>query len=252
MNVEYHHWHSDRLGQKFELKSYGHAGRPMMVFPSSDGHFWDYEDHGMIAAAAPWIDAGKLRVYSVDGRDWESWSNTSIGSWDRGARHETYDATIAQEVIPFIRQTSGVNGRNLIVTGCSGGAYHAANFMFRHPDLCDTAILLSGVYSTKHFRTDHVDDYDYAHPSVYFNNPLRYLPGLNDPWHLDRLKQSRIILCCGQGAWEDDCLRETYDLARVLRDRGIPHWLDIWGHDVNHDWNWWRVQLPYFLGKLEL
>lgn len=250
MKVEYHHWHSDRLGQKFECKSYGHDGLPMMVFPSSEGHFWDYEDHGMIGVVEPWIEAGKLRVISVDGRDWESWSNTRIGSWDRGDRHNAYDAAIAEEAVPFIRHLTGRNDRRLIVTGCSGGAFHAANFLFRHPDLCDTAILLSGVYSTKHFRTDHVDDYDYAHPSVYFNNPLHYLPGLNDDWRLQRLRESRIILCCGQGAYEEECLDETYKLARVLTDKSIPHWLDIWGRDVNHDWPWWRRQLPYFLEKL--
>jgi esterase/lipase superfamily enzyme len=126
MNVQYHSWHSDRLGQKFELKSYGHGGVPMMAFPSSDGHFWDYEDHGMIEAARPFIDAGRVQVFSVDGRDWESWSNTSIGSWDRGNRHNAYDATIAEEVVPFIRGQTGHQGRRMIVTGCSGGGYHAA------------------------------------------------------------------------------------------------------------------------------
>jgi esterase/lipase superfamily enzyme len=106
------------------------------------------------------------------------------------------------------------------------------------------------VYSTRHFRTDHVDDFDYGHPSVYFNNPLHYLKNLTDDWHLGRLRDSRIVLCCGQGAYEDECLAETYALSRVLNDKGISHWLDIWGKDVNHDWVWWRRQLPHFLEKL--
>ena len=32
--------------------------------------------------------------------------------------------------------------------------------------------------------------------------------------------------------------------------KGIDAWCDFWGHDVAHDWPWWRVQLPYFLEKL--
>ena len=28
---------------------------------------------------------------------------------------------------------------------------------------------------------------------------------------------------------------------------GIKIWFDYWGYDVNHDWPWWRIQLPYFL-----
>lgn len=251
MNTEYHYWDSPNLGQKFELKRYGHAGKPMIAFPSSEGHFWDYEDHGMIRACAPWIDSGKLQIFSVDGRDWESWSNTTIGSWDRANRHIAWEKCIADEAIPFIQHRCGTTGtRNLALTGCSGGAYHAANFLFRRPDLADTALCLSGVYSTRHFRTDHVDDYDYGNQAVFFNNPLRYLPGLEDQWHLSRLKQSQIILCCGQGTYEQECLDETYALSKILKSKDIDHWLDIWGFDVNHDWPWWRVQIAYFLEKL--
>lgn len=250
MNVEYHYWDSPRLGQKYEMKSFGHGGVPMIAFPSSDGHFWDYADHGMIDACHPWIDSGQLTVFCVDGRDWETWSNLSVGSWDRAARHNVFDDTIASEVIPFIHKKMNSSGRHIIVTGCSGGGYHAANFLFRHPDLCDTAICLSGVYSTKHFRTDKVDDYDYSHPAVYFNNPLHYLKGLSDEWYLNLLRQSKIILCCGQGAYEEECLEETRQLSRILDSRQIDHWMDIWGKDVNHDWPWWRVQIGYFLGKI--
>ncbi|MCS7032810.1 MAG: hypothetical protein NZ561_02320, partial [Phycisphaerae bacterium] len=153
---------------------------------------------------------------------------------------------------PFIHRTTGHDGRRVIVTGCSGGAFHAANFLFRHPDLCDTAICLSGVYSTRHFRKDHIDDFDYSYPGVYYNNPLHYLPGLRDEKYLAPLRNSRIILCCGQGAYEAECLEETCRLSDILNSKGINHWLDIWGHDVNHDWPWWRIQIAHFLGRLDL
>lgn len=252
MNVEYHHWDSPRLGQKFECKVYGSGGTPMMVFPSASGHFWDYEDHGMIEAVRPWIDNGRLQVFSVDGRDWESWANTSIPGHDRAVRADVWDDAICNEVVPLIHKVNATDPRHLIVTGCSGGAFHAANFIFRHPDLCDTAICLSGVYATKDFRTDHVDDYDYSDPQVYFNNPLFYLKNLHDDWYLSRLRDSNIIICVGQGAWEDECLSQSRQLSIELSAKNIPHWLDLWGADVNHDWPWWRVQIGYFLGKLDL
>jgi esterase/lipase superfamily enzyme len=250
MTTEYHHWHSSRLGQKFETKRYGERGTPMIAFPSAGGHFWDYEDQGMIEACRPFIEAGNLQIFAADGRDWETWSNTSIHPHDRAARHETWDSAIKDELIPFIREQTGRDGRNIIVTGCSGGAFHAANFMFRHPELVDTAILLSGVYSTKHFRTDKVDDYDYGDPLIYFNNPLHYLKDLHDAWYLKNLRNSRIILCCGQGRWEDECLAETKQLSIELNAKEIPHWLDLWGYDVDHEWTWWRKQIAYFLRKL--
>ena len=85
---------------------------------------------------------------------------------------------------------------------------------------------------------------------VYFNSPLLYLPGLTDEWHLSRYRDSDIIICVGQGAWEDEMLADARAMEGLLAAKGIPAWVDYWGQDVNHDWPWWRIQLPYFLGKL--
>ena len=38
--------------------------------------------------------------------------------------------------------------------------------------------------------------------------------------------------------------------SAVQKKLGIPAWVDLWGPDVNHDWPWWRRQMPYFLEKL--
>ncbi len=126
------------------------------------------------------------------------------------------------------------------------GGYHAANVVFKHPDVFDTVIALSGLYGPQYFVGDYVDD------SVYFNFPLLYLPNLTDPWYLDHFRKSHIIICTGQGAWEEDCLRETRALEQILQALDVPAWIDYWGYDVNHDWPWWRKQLPYFLSTLDL
>jgi esterase/lipase superfamily enzyme len=73
---------------------------------------------------------------------------------------------------------------------------------------------------------------------------------LADPWFLDRYRSSRIIVCVGQGAWEDEAIEDTRGLDHCFRQKSIPAWVDFWGHDVNHDWPWWYVQMNYFLGRL--
>ena len=133
-----------------------------------------------------------------------------------------------------------------MVIGASMGAYHAANFFFRHPDVFETTIALSGLYSLTMFVGDYMDD------NVYYNSPLSYLPDLEDPWYLEQYSKSNIIICCGQGAWEDEMIADSRALKLILDDKDIPNWVDFWGFDVNHDWPWWQKMLPYFLDHLSL
>ena len=133
-----------------------------------------------------------------------------------------------------------------MTTGVSMGAYHSANFFFRHPDIFDAMVSISGLYQLDYFIGGYMDD------AVYFNSPLLYLANMSDPWYLEQYRQSQIVVCAGQGAWEDQMLADTLDLKRILEEKGVPAWIDIWGQDVNHDWPWWRNMLPYFLSKLDL
>jgi esterase/lipase superfamily enzyme len=85
---------------------------------------------------------------------------------------------------------------------------------------------------------------------VYFKSPLQYLPGLEDPWYLERLRRAAIAFVVGQGAWEDGMLADTRAMEAILSAKGIPAIVDYWGHDVNHDWPWWRQMLPHYLERL--
>jgi esterase/lipase superfamily enzyme len=72
--------------------------------------------------------------------------------------------------------------------------------------------------------------------------------------HLDWIRSRvKLMLVCGQGAWEDDsasgALPATVRFADLLRSKGIPHELDLWGHDVPHDWPSWRAQLAHHLPR---
>jgi esterase/lipase superfamily enzyme len=244
MQGGYYTWSSPRLRRSFEIKVYGSRGKPLLVFPTSKGRFFQYEDFGMVAACRPFLEQGRVKIFAADGIDGESWWNEGAHPAEKARRHQEYDACILEEVVPFIHEQCQVGPIPIMTTGCSFGAYHAANFLFRHPEVFDTCIALSGVYSLGPFVGDYQDD------NVYYNDPMRYLPNLHDPWYLDRYRDDRIILCAGQGAWEDHFLAETRALSSVLRARGIDHWLDIWGTDVSHDWPWWQRQIEYFLGKV--
>lgn len=245
MNIEYHRWHSPSLGQEMELKVYGTQGRPFIVFPTSSGRFFDFENNGMVHAAERFIEQGRITLFAVDSIDAQSWHHPTLPPEARARRHNDYDRYIVTEVIPFIRERIGPSDR-IMGTGASMGASHAVLFFFRHPDLFQGTIALSGIYNFRYFLNNYQGD----SLDVYFNSPLDFLPNLTDPRILKLLRERDIIICVGQGAWEDPMLADTKWLQEILKAKEIPCWIDIWGHDVKHDWPWWRLQFPYFLGKL--
>lgn len=244
MHVEYHEYYSYRLDRMMAFKIYGHAGKPLIVFPSSGGRFHEYEDFGMIGSIAWFIENGYIRVYTPDSIDSETWLKEGRWANDKALHHNAYDRYIVEEFVPYIRLQSGWP-YSMMVTGCSMGGFHSANFFFRHPDVFDTVIALSGIYDVRFFVGNEVHN-----PDVYFNSPIDYLRNSNDSHYLDRYHSNNIIICTGQGDFEADSIRDTRLLQEVLRTKGIDAWVDYWGYDVKHDWEWWRVQMPYYLGKL--
>lgn len=244
MNIEYHKYWSGSLNQEMEFKVYGHAGKPVIVFPAQAGRFYEFEDFRMVDAVHEFIDAGLCQFFTVDSVDSQSWANGNIWPGERARRHEDYDRYIVGELVPFIRARCGAEVK-LLSTGVSMGGYHSANFFFRHPDVFDALISLSGLFQLRMFVGDYMDE------NVYFNCPLYYLANLQDPWYLEQYRCSKIVICAGQGAWEEAMNADILALKHILELKGVPAWVDLWGQDVNHDWPWWRKQLPYFLGKLQ-
>ncbi len=237
--------YSGHLNREMYFNVYGHAGKPMVVFPSSGGSKDEYAAFGMIDAIRSFIDRGLIRVYTPDSVDQESWLATWKLPHDMAAMHDQYDKYIIHEFLPLIRYESNWHG-GLIATGCSMGAYHALNFGLRHPDVFDVVIAQSGVYDVRFFTQEYHDN-----QKVYFNSPLDYLSNMSDTWFLDRYRNNTFIISVGQGSWEAPHIKDTRNLQHVFNMKGIAAWFDYWGHDVSHDWIWWRQQIPYFMGKLE-
>jgi esterase/lipase superfamily enzyme len=248
MNIAYFSDYSHHLGRQMEYKVYGHAGKPVLVFPTSKGRFYQYEDFGMIGAISAFIESGRIQVWTCDGVDGETFMDFDRHPSDRIRQHERYFDYIRLELIPGIReqsrQSNNGSGQQILVTGCSLGAYHSTNMFFRYPEHFDSLIALSGVYSAAHFFGSFMDQ------NIYFNSPVHYLANLTDEGYLNKFRQSDIVICCGKGDFEEQMVSDTLKMKEILAHKNVPAWIDIWGDDVNHDWGWWRKQMPYFLGKL--
>ncbi|WP_281889857.1 esterase family protein [Paenibacillus sp. YYML68] len=248
MNVTYHNVYSSSLNRNMEYKVYGHQGKPVLVFPTSCGRFYQYEDCGMIGELAPYIEQGRLQVWTCDSIDEETFYADGRSADERMKRHDQYDAYISRELIPSILEQSKANNdghaQKLLATGCSLGAYHSANVFFRHPQYFDSLIALSGLYSMNRFFGEHIP------ASSYFHSPLHYLSNLEDEAYLTPYRNSRIFVCTGQGAYEDLMRTETQKLKEVLHSKHVPATVDFWGHDVSHDWHWWRKQIRHYMDQL--
>ena len=243
MHIEYHKWWSHNLQREMEYKVYGHDGQALLAFPCQDGRYYDWENYHMIDVLAPFIEAGRLRVITVDGIDWETWTNHDF--WDKRARiehNESWFRYVTDELLPNLRHNPE---QMFITTGASMGGFHAANFFFRRPDLFNGVLSLSGLYHASYGFGDYQDGL------VYENSPqdfLQHMPA-DHPW-MQMYRQRKIVFCVGQGRWEDALLWSTREMDRILTEKGVPHWFDYWGTDTDHDWPFWRKQIPYFIEKI--
>lgn len=240
----YSAFYSHALGHDLGVMTYGHAGQPCLVFPSQNGSCRDFEGFGMIEPCTPYLKGGRLKLYCVDSVDEKTWSDYNSHPRERMQRHEAWFHHLTGEFVPFMYQDSAWQGR-MMTLGCSMGATHAANALFRRPDLFETVIALSGAYDAGWLLAGYMDDL------VYLNSPMHSVMGIA-PGHpyIEMLNACKIILCCGQGAWEEEMLRSLRALEAEMIKKGIHAWVDIWGEDVAHDWPWWRRQLGYYLEKV--
>ena len=227
------------------MLAYGHYGRPLLAFPSEQGRAHDYEDRGMIAAVADLIEAGRVKVYCVDSYDAASWCDPSLPLEARAVQHGRYQDWVLNQVVPFI-QADCHGSPEILTTGCSFGAFHAANLAFKRADLFPLALCQSGVYEAGRLGWGERGD------AVYFNSPMDYVANLHGE-HLQWLRgRLSLLLVCGQGQWEDStgALDSTVRFDRLLTKKGIRHETDLWGHDVPHDWPSWRAQFAHHLPRL--
>ena len=227
-------WHSPTLSREIEMLVFGHAGYPVILFPTSKGRYYEGKDFGLIERARWFIEQGLVKIYCPDSVDELSWYNRSIPPASRVKNHIWYDKFIKEEIVDAIRHHHGYP--KVCMAGASFGGYHALNFAFRHPEVVSHLFSMSGAFDIHTFMDGHYDQ------NVYFNNPVDYIPGNKDP----HLWQMGIVL--GVGEW-DICLQANQRMADIFNRKGIPYWFDLrrW---AKHDWPIWRDMFPHYLSLL--
>jgi esterase/lipase superfamily enzyme len=239
MNRELTSWYSPALGKDMPIASYGHYGFALLLIPTAAADYLEYERFQLIDSLAPYINTGKLRVYSIDSMNKESWMNNEMEPSHKAIRQNQFNEYVFNEVVPFIRNAT--SDEIMIYTcGASFGALHAMNLFLKRPDIINGAISMSGVYDLTEYTKGFFDD------QVYYNSPEHYLPNLTDAWYLEKIKSSHHIhIYTGSGSYEDPDASKRF--AGVLYNKGIWYDLDVWGSDIGHDWPTWRTMLPYII-----
>jgi esterase/lipase superfamily enzyme len=242
MHREYHRWYSHRLGRDMELLVHGHAGAKVLVFPTRDGRFFEYENLRMVEVLRPKLEAGQLQLWCIDGIDQETFYCFWAHPADRVRRHIAFEEYILNEVMPLMRWK---NPHDCTIShGLSLGAFHAANIAFRHPHLFRKLAAFSGRYdltlNVEHFR-DLLDGW--RDGNVYHNTPTHYLPNLNCNRRLGDLRRMDIVFTIGR---EDPFLDNNRHLSQILWDKGVWHAKHEWD-DRAHSGYYWRRMAPLYL-----
>ena len=235
MKREYRKWWSPALERDMELLVFGQGGSPVLVFPTSMGRFFQWEDFKMIEHMAARIEEGWLQLWCVDSVDAESFYDKTRPAQARVQRHLQYERYIIDEVLPAVRNENQVDF--LITVGASFGAFHALALATRRPGIVQKAIVLSGAYDCARWLDGHRDG------DAYFVNPLAFLPSLRDERYLAPLRATEIVIATGR---DDPNVDESRRLAAALQDKSVPASLHLWDGWA-HDWPFWKEMVDVFL-----
>jgi esterase/lipase superfamily enzyme len=233
-------WHSERLGQGVGVVRWGHWGRPVLLFPTAGGDAEECERHGMVEALGGLLDAGRIKLFSVDSVAGRAWMERRDPYWCSKLQN-AFDAFVYHELVPAIRADCRSGDVGIVTAGASIGAFNAVACLCRHPDAFVQAIGMSGTYDLEPWLGGAWND------DFYFASPLHFLPSLEGD-QLSALRQRHVTLATGEGAWEQPA--ESWRMAHVLGQKGIPNRVDPWGPAYDHDWPTWRAMLPKYLGEL--
>ncbi len=222
---------STALGRDMEALRFGAGGLPLLVFPTSMGRFYQWEDFGMIDALRDEIEAGVLQLWCVDSIDGESWYAKGKPPRERVARHLRYERYVLDEFLPRLPAPP-------VAVGTSFGALHAVLLALRHPTRLQGFIGLSGAFDAQRWLDGYFDD------DVYFTNPLAFLPGLADESYLAPLRRmTKKVVATGEA---DPNVGDSVSVGTLLREKGVDVTLDLWP-GWSHDWPYWKEMMRRYV-----
>lgn len=233
-------WFSPRLQQEMPIATYGHYGFALLLLPTAAADFLEYERFGLMDAIARFVESGKVKVFSINSINDQSWMNYNLDGRQKAIRHQQFNSYVFEEVIPFIKTHTSAE-TPIITCGASFGALHAMNLFLKRPDLINGTLAMSGVYDLTEYTRGYFDE------DVYFNSPQHYIPNLTDHHVLEQIRRSNHLhIFSGSGAYEDPNAGRSF--ASLLYSKGINYELDIWGSEWPHEWPTWCTVLPHYLG----
>ncbi len=244
MRREYHRWYSHRVRRDMEVLVFGHAGDRVLVFPTRQGRFYDYENWGLVEAVREKIEAGRIQLYCIDSFDSHSIYKWDITPRERIERLRWFEDYILCEVLPLSRHLNP--HAPLVAHGCSIGAYHAVNMSLRHPWLFRKTIAFSGRYDLTHAYAWYPDLFSgYYDNDVYLNTPAHFIPNLNDEGILQHVRALDIRLVVGE---HDYFLDSNRRLSEALWSKGVWHTFQLWKGHAAHAPRYWREMVAQHVG----
>ncbi len=225
-----------------ELLVFGHAGARVLIFPTRDGRFFEYENLRIVDTLKNKIEAGHLQLWCVDSLDHESLYCYWARPEDRILRHMQFEEYILEEVFPLMNETNG--HPSTVAHGCSLGAYHAANITFRHPHLFTKLAAFSGRYDLTLEVESFTNLFEgYYDQNIYFHTPSHFLPNLSCEVILQHIREVEITLVIGE---EDPFLQNNRELSFTLQEKGVNHALHVWNERAHRGY-YWRRMAPLYL-----
>ena len=218
---------------------WGHYGTPVLLFPTAGGDYEEVERFHLIGALRELIDAGRIKVYSIDSVAGKHWLRGTDSPEYCSKVQNLFDDFVYSEVAPLIRNDCKSPDIEIITTGASIGAFNSVATLCRHPDAFRVAIGMSGTFDLSKYLNGRMN------LDFHVSSPVHFLPGLEEGPQLAKLRERSVILATGQGQWED--ISESWRLANLLGGKGIPNRVDPWGREWDHNWVTWRAMLPKYL-----
>lgn len=252
--VYYKEW-SAVLDREMEFKVYGRGGVPVLALPARGGRFYDWENNAMPDAAVRLLNEGKIQLFCADSIDGESLLTEGTSLRRRAEMQEKYFIYLTQELAARILSLNAEKApagsekpdeKKIWCVGVDTGAYQAVNCRLRRPEVFAGAVGLSGIYDMSCFFGGERDDL------MLRNSPLLSLrdEGLLDKKLLAAAEENTLLLCAGQGAYEDEARADTQALQAALEAAGLPAHVELWGGDVSHDWYWWAKEWGLFAERI--
>jgi esterase/lipase superfamily enzyme len=224
-----------------ELLIFGHAGAKVLMFPTRDGRFWEYETLNIVARLSDKVSAGQLQLYCIEGLAQETFYDPARHPADRIRRHAALEDYILNEVLPLM---ASMNSHDCTMAmGCSLGAFQAASLVLRHPHLFRKLVAFSGRYDLTMKVESFGDLFEgYYADDIYFHTPTHFLPGLDCGWRLEKLRQLDIVLAIGDA---DPFLDNNFYLSRLLAEKRINHQLHVWDGRAHRARAWREMAALY-------